>query len=58
MNGPEEKTEAVQKYMESLYDMTEYELREEIHLLYIRCAMLNSYLGKLDGMLQKWKGTE
>ena len=50
------RTADTQKYLDSLYDMSGYELREEIHALHLRCCMLNSYLARIYDMLKKCSG--
>ena len=40
----EERTKVTQEYLDSLYKMSDYELREEVHDLYMHCFMLSDCL--------------
>jgi len=41
------------QYMDSLYQLTEAQLREEVRGLYIKCCMLNDCAGRLKKEITK-----
>jgi len=43
----------VSQYMDSLYQLNKYQLREEIRGLYIKCCMLNDCASRLKTEITK-----
>jgi len=48
-----EGTKVTQEYFASLYKMSKYQLREEIHDLYLRCFMLCGCVERLEKEITK-----
>jgi len=48
----------VSQYMDSLYQLTEHQLREEVRGLYIKCCMLNDCAARLKTEITKLMGKD